>query len=121
MRAVTRVAVLASSIACLAPSTPLRAGGSAAAQDVTGWHRLEIPGGRATLPTRMTWAPPAGSEPVGASALSASELDAGRLVPSPSRIGAWTGAAISTEAAIAAYEAGDAEMGTRSDGAVEPR
>ncbi|MBF4580545.1 DUF6507 family protein [Frigoribacterium sp. VKM Ac-2530] len=26
-----------------------------------------------------------------------------------------------TEAAIAAYEAGDAEMGTRSDGAVEPR
>src|ERR1700761_9237520 len=52
----------------------------------------------------MTWAPPAGPDPVGASAVRASLVAAGSVVGPESRTGAWMGEAISTEAAIAACQ-----------------
>src|SRR3954447_24908637 len=58
----------------------------------------------ATSPTRITCAPPAAFEPVGASALSAEPDAAGSDVPSLSSIGALTGCANSAEGAIPARQ-----------------
>ena len=44
-----------------------------------------------TAPTRMTWAPPAGPDPVGASVVSASAVAAGSVVLPESSTGAWMG------------------------------
>ena len=63
-----------------------------------------MPPAVATSPTRMTWAPPAAFEPVGASALSAESDAPGSDVPSLSRIGAPTGAANRAAAAIPARQ-----------------
>src|SRR4051794_16281658 len=65
---------------------------------------VRSPAGRATFPMRTTWAPPAGLEPDGARASSASDVASGRLVPWPSRTGARIGAAMRTDAASAARQ-----------------
>src|SRR5450755_5134650 len=62
------------------------------------------PLGAGTSPIRITWAPPIGPEPVGASVVSADEVAGGSEALGDSRVGAWTGAAIRTEAAIAACQ-----------------
>ena len=62
------------------------------------------PGGRATSPTRTTWAPPAALDPSGRSAASASRLASGRMGPLESRIAARTGVEASTDPAIPARQ-----------------
>ena len=62
------------------------------------------PFGAGTSPIVITWAPPIDPEPVGASVVSADEVADGNAVLGDSRIGAWTGEAIRTEAAIAACQ-----------------
>src|ERR1700742_4532810 len=52
----------------------------------------------------MTWAPPAGPDPVGASAVRASLVAAGSAVGPEGRTGAWMGEPISTKPAIAACQ-----------------
>src|ERR1700744_1264913 len=57
-----------------------------------------------TAPMRMTWAPPAAPDPVGASVVSASAVALGRLVAPDRSRGAWIGGAMSTDAASAACQ-----------------
>src|SRR5436305_14699330 len=62
------------------------------------------PGGVGTLPTRMSWTPPAGPEPVGASTPSASLVADGSDEPPERRIGARVGGAINEAEANAACQ-----------------